>query len=356
MAQDSQIFDALRSSLARLDPKTVAALRTLPDSVKTVRSAPDSGFFAAGGDDGGVWVADLSAPATAPRRILAAGSEIRALDWIDGGKRLAVGTLDGQVRLLDPGGSAAPVVLAGVGSGVTSLAANTRGTLLATATANGDVTLRTVAGNAAPRPLKTVAGKPISSLVFLPDGRLVGSSRSGGTFVWNPERPDDAPRNILGERAIRSLAVAADGRLAAGTDDGPILLLPRALTGSGTELTGHASAVTALQFEGSRLSSASLDGTIRLWDVDHQEREPIVLTGHTGWVWAVDFSARGERLVSGGADRTLRSWPTRIEPLAAAICERVKRTLTAQEWREYTSGDIPLQAACTPAGRTGGTR
>ena len=159
-------------------------------------------------------------------------------------------------------------------------------------------------GGPAPRPLKTVAGKPISSLVFLPDGRLVGSSRSGGTFVWNPERPDDAPRNILGERAIRSLAVAADGRLAAGTDDGPILLLPRALTGPGTELTGHASAVTALRFEGSRLSSASLDGTIRLWDVDHQEREPIVLTGHTGWVWAVDFTARGQRLVSGGADRT----------------------------------------------------
>ena len=103
--------------------------------------------------------------------------------------------------------------------------------------------------------------------------------------------------------------------------------------------------------------SGSLDGSIRLWDVDHQEREPIVLTGHTGWVWAVDFAARGQRIVSGGADRSTRSWPTRTQPLAAAICQRVRRTLTAQEWRDYTPGDIPLESACGPAsGRGGSTR
>ena len=357
--EDSQIFDALRSSLARVDPKTVAVLKTLPDAVHTVRSAPDSGFFAAGGDDGGVWVGDLSSPNIDTRRIFSAGSEIRALEWVDGGRRVAVGTLDGQVRLLDPSAATPPALLSGPGAGVTGFAVNARGNVLAVATASGDVTLRSaIQGGPPPRPLKGAA-KPISSLVFLPDGRLVGSSRTGGTFVWNPERPDEAPRALFGERAIRSLAVAADGRLAAGTGDGPILLLPKGLNGPATELTGHGSAVTSLRFlpEGSRLASASLDGSIRIWDVDHQGREPLVLTGHTGWVWAVDFSARGGRLVSGGADRTIRSWPTRIEPLAAAICQRVKRNLTAQEWREHTSGDIPLQSACAPApSRTGGAR
>ena len=358
--EDSQIFDALRSSLARLDPKTIAPLKTLPDAVHAVRSAPDSGFIAAGGDDGGVWVSDLSSPGTAARRIIATGSEVRALDWVDGGTRLAVGTLDGQIRLVDPSGATAPTVLSGPGSGVTSFAVNAGGSLLAAATANGEVTVRSVAaGGPAPRALKSAGAKAISSLIFLPDGRLAGSSRSGGTFVWNPARPDEAPRRLLGERPIRSLATAPDGRLAAGTDDGPILLLAKALDGPLTELIGHGSAVTALRFspEGSRLASASLDGTIRLWDVDHQEREPIVLTGHAGWIWAVDFSARGQRLVSGGADRTARSWPTQVDPLAAAICQRIKRNLTVQEWREYTSGDIPLEPACSAtAGRSGGAR
>ena len=99
--EDSQIFEALRSSLARVDPKTAVALKSLPDAVHAVRSAPDSGFFAGGGDDGGVWVADLSSPSIDMRRIFAAGSEIRALEWVDGGKRLALGTLDGHVRLLE---------------------------------------------------------------------------------------------------------------------------------------------------------------------------------------------------------------------------------------------------------------
>ena len=199
--EDSQIFDALRSSLARLDPKTVGAQDTPTPSQRA--SAPDSGSFAAGGDDGSVWVTDLAAPAVEPRRVLAGGSEIRALEWVDAGKRLAVGTLDGQVRVLDPATTAAPTVLVGPGPGVTAFAVNARGNQLAVAVASGDVTLRSITqGGAAPRTLKTVAGKPIASLVFLPDGRLVGSSRSGGTFVWNPERPDDTPRRILGDRPI----------------------------------------------------------------------------------------------------------------------------------------------------------
>lgn len=358
--EDSQIFEALRSSLTRLDPKIIAVLETHPDAVHSVRSGPGSNLVAAGGDDGDVWVSDLSAPATPGHKIGSTGSEIRALEWVDGGKRVAIGTLDGQVRLFNPSAPEPPTVLSGAGPGITAMAVNDKGNQLAVANANGDVLIRSLTPGTAPKTLKNATGKPVASLVFLPDGRLVGATRGGGNFVWAPDRPDDAPRKVFNDRPIRSLAAGADGRLAAGTDQGTILILTKGVEGAATELTGHTSAVTSLRFspDGKRLATASLDSTIRLWDIEHPEREPIVLTGHNGWIWAVDFASRGQRLVSGGADRTVRSWPTLVEPLAAGICQRVKRTLTAQEWREYTSGDIPLEPACTataPA-RTGATR
>ena len=348
--EDSQIFEALRSSLTRLDPKIVAVLETHPDAVHAVRSAPGANLVAAGGDDGDVWVSDLSAPSTPGHKIGSTGSEIRAVEWVDGGKQIAVGTLDGHVRLFNPSTAGPATALSGPGPGVTSMAANAAGNLLAVATANGDLTLRSLTGGAAPRGLKNPTGKPLASLVFLSDGRLVGATRGGGNFVWTPDRPDDVPGKVFGDRPIRSLA-ASEGRLAAGTDQGAILILAKGVEGTATELTGHTSAVTSLRFspDGKRLATASLDSTIRLWDVEHPEREPIVLTGHNGWIWAVDFTSRGQRLISGGADRTVRSWPTQIEPLAAGICQRVKRSLTAQEWREYTTGDIPLEQACSAA-------
>jgi WD40 repeat protein len=268
---------------------------------------------------------------------------------VDGGKQLAVGTLDGRVLLVDPAAAATvpPTVLVGPGPGITGLAVNAQGSQLAIAAANGTVSLKALAAGGATRTLANPRGTAILSMAFLPDGRLAGAAKSGGALVWTPDRPGDAPRAVFGDRAVRAVA-ATNGRIAAGTEEGPILLLSAGLTGTPVQLTGHSSAVTGLRFspDGTRLASSSLDGTIRLWDVNHQEREPIVLTGHTGWVWGVDFASRGQRLVSGGADRTVRSWPTAIEPLASSICQHAKGRITEQEWHEFTPGDIPLEPAC----------
>ncbi|RSH85891.1 uncharacterized protein EHS24_004076 [Apiotrichum porosum] len=53
------------------------------------------------------------------------------------------------------------------------------------------------------------------------------------------------------------------------------------------------------------LVSGSLDGTVRLWDVD-TGRETNTLFGHIEGVWAVDMDAL--RLASGSHDRTIKVW------------------------------------------------
>ena len=61
--------------------------------------------------------------------------------------------------------------------------------------------------------------------------------------------------------------------------------------------------------------------------------QSIVLPGHQSWVWSVGFTPDGDRLVSGGEDRTVRTWPAHVSLLAKELCAAVspeKKELTAE--------------------------
>jgi WD40 repeat protein len=154
-----------------------------------------------------------------------------------------------------------------------------------------------------------------------------------------------------------SVAFLADGKLAAGDQLGRILIWD--MNGEPTKeakaknqtapatapvrmLVGHTNAVSRLRAspDGRRLYSASLDHTIRIWNLDSattgtaetsldpnaddnrnnktKTPPPVVklptqeaekaLTGHTEWVQALDLSSDGKRLISGDDKSQVIVW------------------------------------------------
>ena len=79
--------------------------------------------------------------------------------------------------------------------------------------------------------------------------------------------------------------------------------------GSQIALNGHEGPVTDIVYspDGSLIATASLDGSIRIWDA--ADGSPVrTMTGHGGGVNAIAFSPDGQLIVSGSDDRTARLW------------------------------------------------
>jgi WD40 repeat protein len=99
-------------------------------------------------------------------------------------------------------------------------------------------------------------------------------------------------------------------------------ILATGMNASGQEravLRGHAGAVTAMAITPrGLLASASMDGTVRLWDLIHF-REISTLRGHQKAVRSVAFASDARRLASGASDRTIRLWDVSGTPSSRVL-------------------------------------
>ncbi len=91
--------------------------------------------------------------------------------------------------------------------------------------------------------------------------------------------------------------------------------------------------LAAFSSDGTRLATASFDGTAKVWNVTTGQ-ELLTLTGHQGGVTGVVFSPDGTRLVTTSQDGTARVYVLPIEELMALARSRVTRSLTVEECRQ----------------------
>lgn len=139
-------------------------------------------------------------------------------------------------------------------------------------------------------------GGPIMAIAAAPDGRIATASFDNSVGIWD----DRAPTWLDGhEAAVNTVLFLGDQVLSAG-DDFTIRRWP-----GGAVVGRHQGKIVGLAATPGLIASASWDGSIGLWPADGPGR---MLHGHEAGVNAVAFSADGATLWSASVDGTLRQW------------------------------------------------
>ncbi|MBE9059953.1 WD40 repeat domain-containing protein [cf. Phormidesmis sp. LEGE 11477] len=283
-----------------------------------------------------------------------------SVDWHPAGTQFAIACADYSIQIRQPDGTVLQS-LHGHGDMVWQVRYSPDGKYLASV--SSDQTLRLWNQQGQPLKILTEHTNTVWSVSFSPDGRYLLSAGEDSTLhLWHVET--GLIQKIKGHTGgVWCVAFSPDGKfVATGGADGAILLWPVRqlsldriwLTPRPIRLQGHRDWVRSLRFspDGTFLASGSDDSDVRLWPLLPKALQtPSVigellppLTGHEGVVWDVDFDPSGKRLLSAGADGTVRIWNLSLADLQRQGYDWLSDWLLARpEIRQQLDEDMAVE-------------
>ncbi len=323
--------------------------------------SPDGALLATAGDDRllKIW-------STSDAKELAsfAGHEkaIAGVRWMQDGRRVVTGSVDGTCRIWDVQRELSPTIYAGLWSNeLGSITFNAAGTLLAGTSSAGNVVLldskhcrvlRTIEDAFLPLAF-SADGRTLFSLSHAPEFNLVrsdvGDGRTSHTGVQLPDEssitayarsPDKrlaaiglisgsvevwdlsaATRVWAGDgpnSSVLALAISNDGHVASAWGSGP-LRIAVAPSMTWADIPTEGPVVTGLGFSGDArfLAAGYENGHLLVWNVEESKPEATA-EAHSTEVRCVLFTPDRSRLLTAGGDGLIVAWDTeRWRPVSA---------------------------------------
>ncbi len=308
-------------------------------SVQNVAFSPDGTRLTtvAGDDSPRVWDAETG------KRLLVLSGHIAPVTHVefsrDGTLLVTAGGYDNTARVWDAATGRQLATITGHSADVLYATFSPDGTRVATA--SDDSTAR-IWETATGRELYTLSGhvSAVHKTIFSPDGRrlvTLGTGLDRTPRVWDAIT-GEALLTLTGHSdQVWDAAFSRDGALLATAGKDGTARVWDAATGEELHvLAGHTSTIFHLAFspDDTLIATAGFDGQARVWDVE-TGRELLVLTGHTGAVNHVAFTPDGTRLLTSSDDGTVRIYALPIEEVVTLAEERLTRTWTEQECRQF---------------------
>ncbi|MEW9553259.1 WD40 repeat domain-containing serine/threonine protein kinase [Nonomuraea sp. NPDC050783] len=194
---------------------------------------------------------------------------------------------------------------------------------------------------------RTVPGTSGGELVFRPDGRLLVS---GATLqLVDPAGGAVRPPAPGTGQLSGAFAFSPDGRQVAASGPGRLTLWDgdvRTRIAEFPAVPGGEPTVLAWSPDGRTIATYEEGARVRLWDVPSRRPLGVVLDGRVpaggaaqGWV---GFTADGTKLRTVTPDGTVRVLDVDERHVAATVCARAGRPLTAAEWARHLPGVEPF--------------